>query len=178
MKYTGWSRLSREFLTQVACTDKNTGEVTNIISALWDTNLNLMQLLYSEDYVPTFGEQVAACNQFDKDVSLRQMVEDLYVSPKVKRPIYQSLLIAREIEKIQKCPPKKIFIEVARGEEKKERKKSRKAQLLELYQSCKRNMQTYMRSWRGPRRTDCAAISFTYIIPKWAGACTPASILT
>lgn len=138
LKYTGWSRLSREFLTQVACTDKNTGEVTNIISALWDTNLNLMQLLYSEDYMPTFGEQVAACNQFDKDVSLRQMVEDLYVSPKVKRPIYQSLLIAREIEKIQKCPPKKIFIEVARGEEKKERKKSRKAQLLELYQSCKK----------------------------------------
>ena len=138
LKYTGWSRLSREFLTQVACTDKNTGEVTNIISALWDTNLNLMQLLYSEDYMPTFGERVAACNQFDKDVSLRQMVEDLYVSPKVKRPIYQSLLIAREIEKIQKCPPKKIFIEVARGEEKKERKKSRKAQLLELYQSCKK----------------------------------------
>jgi len=122
----------------VACTDKNTGEVTNIISALWDTNLNLMQLLYSADYKPTFGEQVTACNQFDKAVSLRQMVEDLYVSPKVKRPIYQSLLIAREIEKIQKCPPKKIFIEVARGEEKKERKKSRKAQLLELYQSCKK----------------------------------------
>ena len=48
------------------------------------------------------------------------------------------MLIAREIEKIQKCPPKKIFIEVARGEEKKERKKSRKAQLLELYQSCKK----------------------------------------
>ena len=138
LKYTGWSRLSREFLTQVACTDKNTGEVTNIISALWDTNLNLMQLLYSADYKPTFGEQVTACNQFDKAVSLRQMVEDLYVSPKVKRPIYQSLLIAREIEKIQKCPPKKIFIEVARGEEKKERKKSRKAQLLELYQSCKK----------------------------------------
>ena len=88
--------------------------------------------------MPTFGEQIAACNQFDQDVSLRQMVEDLYVSPKVKRPIYQSLLIAREIEKIQKCPPKKIFIEVARGEEKKERKKSRKAQLLELYQSCKK----------------------------------------
>ena len=112
--------------------------MTNIISALWDTNLNLMQLLYSADYKPTFGEQVTACNQFDKAVSLRQMVEDLYVSPKVKRPIYQSLLIAREIEKIQKCPPKKIFIEVARGEEKKERKKSRKAQLLELYQSCKK----------------------------------------
>ena len=48
------------------------------------------------------------------------------------------MLIAREIEKIQKCPPKKICIEVARGEEKKERKKSRKAQLLELYQSCKK----------------------------------------
>ncbi len=138
LKYTGWSRLSREFLTQVECTCKNTGEVTNIISALWDTNQNLMQLLYSEDYAPTFGEQVAACNQFNQDKTLRQMVEELYVSPKVKRPIYQSLLIAREIEKIQKCPPKKIFIEVARGEEKKERKKSRKSQLLELYQSCKK----------------------------------------
>ncbi len=97
---------------------------------------------------------------------------------KVKRPIYQSLLIAREIEKIQKCPPKKIFIEVARGEEKKERKKSRKAQLLELYQSCKKEYADLYAQLEAPRRTDCAAISFIYIIPKWAGACTPASILT
>lgn len=137
-----------------------------------------MQLLYSADYMPTFGEQVAACNQFDKDVSLRQMVEDLYVSPKVKRPIYQSLLIAREIEKIQKCPPKKIFIEVARGEEKKERKKSRKAQLLELYQSCKKEYADLYAQLEGTEEDRLRSDKLYLYYTKWAGACTPASILT
>ena len=47
--------------------------------------------------------------------SLRKAVDALYVSPKVKRPILRALLIAKEIEKIQERPPKKIFVEVARG---------------------------------------------------------------
>ena len=138
LKYSGWSKLSREFLCDVACIDKSTGELVNIMTALWQMNDNLMKLLYSENYEPAFIEQVNRMNQFDADKSLKEIVEALYVSPKVKRPIYQSLLIAKEIEKIRGSKPKKIFIEVARGEEKKERTVSRKQRLLELYKDCKK----------------------------------------
>ena len=138
LKYSGWSNLSKEFLTEVESTYKETGEVINIITALWQTNYNLMQLLYSEDFDSPFIEEVNKTNQFDNGKTLKEMVERLYVSPKVKRPIYQALLITKEIERIQHGVPKKIFVEVARGEEKKERKVSRKQRLLELYKDCKK----------------------------------------
>lgn len=143
LKYSGWSRLSREFLIDVTAAYKPTGEVMNIITAMWETKLNLMQILYSDvfacdgDEKKTFEKKIAELNSFGKEKSLREMVEELYVSPKVKRPIYQSLLIIKELEKIMKHPPKKIFIEVARGADKvKKRTVSRKQQLLDLYEKC------------------------------------------
>lgn len=139
LRYSDWSSLSKEFLNDVECVYKPTGEVVNIITSLWQTNDNLMQLLYSEDYEPTFLKRIDEMNDFKGDKSMREMVEELYISPKVKRPVYQSLLIAAEIEKAEKCKPKKIFVEVARGEEKKERKASRKDQLTELYKSCRKD---------------------------------------
>lgn len=138
LRYSGWSNLSKEFLCDVTCVSKETGEIVNIITSLWESNDNLMQLLYSDLYEPAFVKRVGELNNFGEDKSMREMVEELYVSPKVKRPIYQALQIAREIEKIQKCKPEKIFIEVARGEEKKERKVSRKQKLLDLYKDCKK----------------------------------------
>lgn len=137
LKYSGWSGLSREFLTEIECIKKETGELTNIISALWDTNDNLNQILYSDNYSPTFIEKINEMNSFDNEKTLREIVDDLYVSPKVKRPIYQSIQIIKEIEKIEKCHPKKIFVEVPRYTGEKKRTNSRKAQLLELYKKIK-----------------------------------------
>ncbi len=145
LKYTGWSNLSREFLTDVIAVYKKTGELINIISALWETNYNLTSLLYSNDFCcdgkdnKTFNDKINELNSFDGNKTLNQIVEDLYVSPLVKRPIYQSLLITKEIEKIMKCPPKKIFVEVARGPEEKKRTVSRRDKLLDLYKSCKKD---------------------------------------
>ncbi|MGN0526564.1 MAG: type II CRISPR RNA-guided endonuclease Cas9 [Acutalibacteraceae bacterium] len=139
LKYKDWSRLSKEFLTDVQVVSKSTGEITNIITELWQTNNNLMKLLYSNDYLPTFEEKVKSLNSFDGDKSLKEIVDDLYVSPGVKRPIYQSLLIAKEIVKTQKCEPEKIFIEVTRGEGEKERKESRKNALLKQYEAIKKD---------------------------------------
>jgi CRISPR-associated endonuclease Csn1 len=111
-----------------------TAEVTNIIRALWETNDNLMQLL-SDNY--DFRKKIDEENRNIESTSLKQEIDNLYVSPKIKRPIYQTMQILDEIVKIQGNEPKKIFIEVARGEEKKERKVSRKQRLLDLYKYCK-----------------------------------------
>ena len=135
LKYTGWGRLSKEFLNGVLATCIETGEVNNIINFMWETNCNLMQLL-SNNY--TFLKEIDKINGSKQFTSLKQEVEDLYLSPKIKRPIYQAMQIVEELVKVNSCPPKKVFVEVARGEEEKKRTVSRKDRLLELYKTCKK----------------------------------------
>lgn len=142
LKYSGWGNLSNEFLTTVFAVEKSSGEYMNIINALWKTNLNLMELLYSDNFAADendtkFIDKITSMNSFNNAISLEEMVKSLYISPKVKRPVYQSLLITKEIEKIMRHPPKKIFIEVARGPQEKKRTNSRKNTLMDLYKSCK-----------------------------------------
>ena len=145
LKYSGWSRLSREFLTEVEAICKESGEVVNIITAMWQTNNNLMQLLYSNDFCcddkgnKSFIDKVNELNSFGADKSLNDIIDGLYISPLVKRPIHQSILIIKEIEKIMKHPPKKIFVEVARGAGEKKRTVSRRSALLDLYKFCKKD---------------------------------------
>ena len=137
LKYTGWGRLSSDFLSGLEAPCLETGEVNNIIGFMWETNCNLMQLL-SNNY--GFLCAIDETNGDRKFTTLRKEVEELYVSPKVKRPIYQAMQIVEELVKINHCQPEKIFVEVARGgEEKKERKVSRKDSLLELYKACKKD---------------------------------------
>lgn len=137
LSYSGWGRLSKEFLTEITGVNPETGEVMNIITALWETNDNLMILLGSKY---NFSESLSAVLMGDEEKSMREIVEAMYLSPKVKRPVYQSLRIIQEIVKTQKKAPKKIFIEVTRYQgEKNKRTVSRKAQLLDLYKSCKKD---------------------------------------
>lgn len=135
LKYSGWSRLSKKFLTEIEGVIISTGEVTNVIRALWGTNYKLMQLLSKDN---TFYESVEKANSQLAFTSLKQEVESLYVSPKIKRPIYQTMQIVEEIVRIKGEPPKKIFVEVARGPEEKKPTVSRKNKLLDIYKNCKK----------------------------------------
>ena len=136
LKYTGWGRLSREFLLDIQALCFETREVDSIINFMWNTNNNLMQLL-SNNY--EFLKVVNEANGDRQFTTLKKEVEALYVSPKVKRPIYQAMQIVEELVKINGNAPKKIFVEVARGEEEKKRTVSRKDRLVELYKSCKKD---------------------------------------
>lgn len=138
LKYKDWGRLSKEFLTEIYNVDKNTGELQfNIIHALWQTNDNLMELLGSK-----YGFEQSRQNYLDgiqTGQSLEKMVENLYISPAVKRPVYQSLKIMHEINKIQGHAPKKIFVEMTRKDGvkgDKGRKETRKTKLVDLYKKC------------------------------------------
>ncbi|MFQ9147679.1 MAG: type II CRISPR RNA-guided endonuclease Cas9 [Eubacteriales bacterium] len=135
-----YGRLSRKFLCELIGTDKKTGESFSIMTALWETNCNLMQLL-SDRF--TFREQI---DEFARQYynanpkNLSDRLDDMYISNSVKRPIIRTLDILSDIEKIMKRPPKKIFIEMARGaseEQKNKRTISRLAQIRELYQKIK-----------------------------------------
>lgn len=139
IKCSGWGNFSREFLEEIIGTDIETGECQSLIQALRNTNENLMQLLSKKyTYLEQINEENAKNQKDCSEISYKNLVEDLYVSPSVKRSIWQTIQLVEEIKKCMKADPEKIFIEMARQpDERKERTVSRKNQLLELYKNIK-----------------------------------------
>lgn len=139
LKYKDYGRLSRRFLVEIIPIDADTGEVlgdNNIITALLESNSNLMQLLsmgkgYSKA-IEKFNN-----NYFDQhpdEKSISRHLKNMYVSPAVRRSIIRTLDIVKELKTILKKAPDKIFIEMARGEgdtPKGSRTKSRRDQITE-----------------------------------------------
>lgn len=159
LRYTGWGRFSKEFLTEITprvtddvqvLVDTSTGEIMNIITALKKSSLNLMEILSS-----TYGYS-AAISEANKElvgntVLSYETVKELTVSPAVKRPIWQTLKIIKEITHIMGAEPARIFIEMARDKQPdKGRTDSRKKQLIELYKKCKEDV----RSWSNRESKD------------------------
>lgn len=140
MKFKDWGNLSREFLELQGC-NKSTGEVYSLLSAMWDNNLNLMELLNSDKF--TFKDEMAKLQTNILKTLSEYTIEDLeeeYFSAPVKRMVWQTLSLIKEIEKIMGGAPDKIFIEMTRHDEEKGdkgRKASRKNQLTDLYKNIK-----------------------------------------
>ncbi len=143
LKYSGWGRLSKELLTGLEGTDNNTGETFSIIKALRETNDNFMQLLSSKY---SFSENIEKFNKevqgIPGEISYEALLKDAYISPSVKRAVWQTITLAEEIKNIRGQAPRKIFIEMARGDKDAKkgqagRTKSRKTSLLDLYKNIK-----------------------------------------
>lgn len=135
MKFTGWGNLSREFLLLEGMSRKD-GVTRTIINALWETNDNLMELL-SDEY--TYRENVESKIQNAEKELSEWTIEDLdgmYLSAPVKRMVWQTLKVLRELQDVQGKAPERIFVEMPREKgEKGVRKESRKKKLMELYAS-------------------------------------------
>lgn len=141
LKYKDWGRLSATLLCseQIAYKDVATDESITIISALRHTNMNFMELL-SKNCQYGFIDKIEAFNdsrQGSVDKLSYKLVDELYVSPAVKRSIWQTLTILEEIKKIMGGEPKRIFIEMARSKEESKRSDSRLKKLQDLYKKCK-----------------------------------------
>ena len=140
LKYTGWGKLSRAFLCDIR-EDKNMPEEsTNIITKMYETNLNLSEVLSNQyGYIEAIKTYNLAMESKEELSIVSEILKDLVVSPAIKRSVWRVLSIIKEIVKIQGKAPSKIFVEVARGGGNKgERTISRKKQLLELYKSCQK----------------------------------------
>lgn len=144
LNFSGWGRFSRELLTEVYHTDAGTGERFSIVRMLWETDENFMQLL-SDRY--QFAEQVDQYNSHFRldftEYDYNTLVKELYCSPAVKRGIWQALTIVKELRGIMGHDPRRVFVEVTRGEEEKKTTKSRKTRLLELYKNCKEDARNW-----------------------------------
>lgn len=135
LNYNGWGRLSRKLLEGITAPAPETGEVLTIIRTMWETNDNLMQVL-SEKY--QFTKAIEDENGKDEIKSISyDLVEQLYVSPAVKRQIWQTLQIVKEICRVMEMPPKRIFVEMAREKMESKRTESRREALIDLYKKCK-----------------------------------------
>lgn len=141
LNYNKWGRLSKTLLdsADVAYLDDSTGEYVTIIQVMRKNALNFMQL-QTKGSKYGFAERIEAFNgnkpQLDK-LSYK-CVEELALSPAVKRSVWRTLELVQEITKIMGHAPQKIFLEMARGEAEKKRTKSRKNRLLKLYEDCKK----------------------------------------
>lgn len=145
LNYKGWGRLSRKFLEEIAVPDYETGEVVSIINHMWNTNDNLMQTLRGE---LGFKQEIEEVNRLvmgtiESEINYED-VDSLYISPAVKRPVWQAVTIIKELKQILGGDPEKVFIEVTREEREKKRTTSRKQQLLDLYKNCKEEAKDWM----------------------------------
>ena len=134
MKYSGWGNFSRKFL-EYAGIKKIEGDGAGVkkplISHLRENSLNLMEIIETDnfDYKDRLKEERKTIGN-----SLKyNIVDELYVSPSVRRAIWQTLKIVDEIISIIGKKPKRIFIEMARSDEEKVETASRKDALLKLY---------------------------------------------
>lgn len=137
LKFKDWGKLSKEFL-ELEGREKATGESSTIISKMWNDNLNLMELLSDRfTYLDAIEDKTKRLEKTLSEIAYEDL-EELYISAPVRRMIWQTILILKELNKVLGCAPKKIFVEMARQEDaKKERKDSRKQKFVDLYRNCK-----------------------------------------
>ncbi len=137
-----FGRLSRAFLQEIEGADKKTGEITTILRALWETKDNLMELL-SDRY--TFAETIQSLRQDyyrENGKSLKDRMDEMYISNAVRRPIYRTMAIVKDVEKAFGVPDK-IFVEMTRGGNanlKGKRTKTRHQQILDYYTKAKEDV--------------------------------------
>ncbi|SDW35256.1 CRISPR-associated endonuclease Csn1 [Lachnospiraceae bacterium KHCPX20] len=139
-RFKNWGRMSRAFL-EMEGADCSTGEAISIITALWTTQYNLMELIHSKIYSfhEVLQEKVATLEKSLCDIKAEDL-NDYYFSSPVKRMTWQTILLIKEITKVLGKEPDRIFIEMTRTDEEKGdkgRKNSRAKDLLDLYKNVK-----------------------------------------
>ena len=146
LKCKDWGNLSGKFLELNGC-NPETGEVMSLLRALWETNYNMMELLNKEEF--GFRQSLESMAEVSVKSLTEFTAEDLegyYFSAPVRRMIWQTLLIIKEVIAITGSEPKKIFLEMTRNDQEKGdagRTNSRKKQFLELYKNVKDDLQNW-----------------------------------
>ena len=140
--FEGWGRLSKKFLTGIHKFCPELNREACILDIMENTQYNLMEVLTKYG----FDKQVESMNlgmTSDTEITY-DSVDMLYVSPAVKRGIWRTVCVARDVMKFIGHPPKKVFVETTRQNidpSKKKRTESRKNALIQLYKACREDPQ-------------------------------------
>lgn len=139
LKYADFGRLSRTFLTEILDIDPTTGEELhpNIITMMWETNNNLMELL-SKNY--NYSSQIESMNQeyySQHPLKLDERLSEMHIPSAVRRPVKRAVEMVREYSRAVHKVPDRIFIEMSRDltdpQTKGKRTQSRRDFILEYY---------------------------------------------
>ncbi len=144
-KWKDWGRLSKDFLELQGCSKKD-GVKKSLIRALWETDCNLMELLGDEfTFQDTLAGQIQKQEKLLKEFCYDDL-EDSYLSAPVRRMVWQTILIWKELCQVMGEAPARLFVEMPRGEgEKGKRTVSRKKKLEELYKTCKTDSRDWLK---------------------------------
>lgn len=139
LRYRDWGRLSKKLLNGIdGCDKAGDGTSVTIIEAMRDFSYNLMELLGDKF---SFMERIQEINDKLTEgqvVEPHDIIDELALSPAVKRAVWQALRIVDEVIHIKKALPSRIFVEVARtNKAEKKKKDSRQKRLSDLYAAIK-----------------------------------------
>lgn len=141
LRYQDWGRLSKKLLNGIEGCDK-TGdcEPATIIKFMRHFSYNLMELLGDKF---SFMERIQEINNQLTEgqvINPHDIIDELALSPAVKRAVWQALRIVDEVVHIKKALPSRIFVEVARtNKAEKKKKDSRQKRLSDLYSAIKKD---------------------------------------
>lgn len=142
-KYKGWGSLSFKLLNTKYYIDKKSNTKKSILDLMYETKENFMQIINNDEY--NFQQMINEINNTNNDIEKLsyKVVEPLATSPANKRGIYQALKIVDEIVNYIGYEPESIAIEMARNEDKKERKDNKKKYIENLYKKSKDEIENY-----------------------------------
>lgn len=141
LRYRDWGRLSKKLLNGIEGCDK-TGdcEPATIIKFMRYFSYNLMELLGDKFSFMEHIQEVNTKLTQGQVVNPHDIIDDLALSPAVKRAVWQALRIVDEVIHIKKALPSRIFVEVARtNKAEKKKKDSRQKRLSDLYSAIKKD---------------------------------------
>lgn len=141
LRYRDWGRLSKKLLNGIdGCDKAGDGTSVTIIEAMRDFSYNLMELLGDKF---SFMERIQEINDkltAGQVVDPHDIIDELALSPAVKRAVWQALRIVDEVIHIKKALPSRIFVEVTRSNKTEKKKKdSRQKRLSDLYAAIKKD---------------------------------------
>ncbi|MGN0350994.1 MAG: type II CRISPR RNA-guided endonuclease Cas9 [Roseburia sp.] len=130
-KFSGWGNLSKEFLNMSGTARE---DQRSILTALWETNDNLMELLSERyTYKDALAEKISVAEKELSEWSYEDL-DGMYLSAPVKRMIWQTIKIMNELTEVLGKTPDRVFVEMPREDgEKGTRTISRKKKISELY---------------------------------------------
>lgn len=132
-----WSRVSREFLNGIVsekCLDEN-GRPMTLIEAMRKTGKSFSELM-SDAY--GFGRAVDRYNaeNVPSEAVNYAAIRSMYCSMAVKRAIWRSIELVREIVEIEGAPPERLFLETTSGNARRGQNKFlRKNELIARYRA-------------------------------------------
>ena len=141
LRYRDWGRLSKKLLKGIdGCDKAGNGAPKTIIELMRNDSYNLMEILGDKfSFMECIEEENAKLTQ-GQVVNPHDIIDELALSPAVKRAVWQALRIVDEVAHIKKALPSRIFVEVARtNKSEKKKKDSRQKRLSDLYSAIKKD---------------------------------------